>query len=152
MAKKEYISFDGHIFSTKKEMTFHETHFTRHRLITHYMDPTGTLKMNKNTYLQSIVDQIKNLSDKKNVRVIEILDEVAAKSHQKKYAQVRETLAQEFASLIVLDKIKDKDFITYLISVNNLNGVKSFVNILKTHLKTDWVYKLSPNSFYNSEY
>lgn len=149
---KEYISFDGHIFSTKKAMTFHETHLTRHRLITHYMDPTGTLKINKNTYLQSIVDQIKSLSDKKQAKVIAILDEVAAKSHQKKYAQERETLAQDFASLIVLDKIKDKDFITYLISVNNLNGVKSFVNILKTHLKTDWVYKLSPNSFYNSEY
>lgn len=152
MTKKEYISFDGHIFSTKKEMTFHETHLTRHRLINHYMDPTGTLKINKNTYLQSIVDQIKSLSDKKKEKVIAILDEVAAKSHQKKYAQERETLAQDFASLIVLDKIKDKDFITYLISVNNLNGVKSFVNILKTHLKTDWVYKLSPNSFYNSEY
>lgn len=152
MIRKEYISFDGHIFSTKKEMTFHETHLTRHRLITHYMDPTGTLKINKNTYLQNIVDQIKSLSDAKKAKVIAILDEVAAKSYQKKYAQDREILAQEFASLITLDKIKDKDFITYLISVNNLNGVKSFVNVLKTHLKTDWIYKLSPNSFYNSEF
>lgn len=151
---KEYISFDGHVFSTKKEMTNHEKNFTRHRLITHYMDPTGTLKINRNTYLQSLVDQIRNLSDSKRTKVLDILNEVAQKSYQKKYAQERETLSAEFSKLIILDKIKEKDFITHLISVNNANGVKSFVNILHTHLKTsvNWTYKLSPNDFYNSKY
>ena len=60
MATKDYISFDGQVFSTKKEMNNHETNFTRHRLITHYMDPTCSLKMNKNTYLQDLVNQIRN--------------------------------------------------------------------------------------------
>jgi hypothetical protein len=151
---KEHISFDGQVFSTKKEMNNHETNFTRHRLITHYMDPTGTLKINRNTYLQSLVDQIRNLSDTKRNMVIEILDELAQKSHQKKYAVLRETLSTEFSKVIVLDKIKEKDFLTYLVSVNNANGVKSFVNILNTHLKrsVNWTYKLSPNDFYNSKY
>lgn len=154
MATKDYISFDGQVFSTKKEMNNHETNFTRHRLITHYMDPTCSLKMNKNTYLQDLVNQIRNLSETNKNVVIEILNEIAQKSHQKKYAQLRETLITEFNKIIVLDYIKEKDFLTYLISVNNANGVKSFVNVLKTHLKTsvNWQYKISPNAFYNSKY
>ena len=129
---KDHISFDGQVFSTKKEMNNHETNFTRHRLITHYMDPTSSLKMNKNTYLQDLVNQIRNLSETNKNVVIEILNEIAQKSHQKKYAQLRETLITE----------------------NNANGVKSFVNVLKTHLKTsvNWQYKMSPNAFYNSNY